>query len=179
MRRHNLWKNSRVLHGKQVVVVKVNFRQLYLPLQNSHFVWPLKKCIVFLCFSRFGLFFFKKLQWKWGKMMQNPMFVGRISRLEDVASIFVGMTVFTKRVSAKKGCFPNLRYEKSCEDILKTPAPPKCNSKTPSKSSLFTAPKRLLEMDHLSGHGWLSEMVGSDRYRQCHLATLYRKHGTR
>ena len=33
-------------------------------------------------------------------------------------------------------------------------------------------------MDHLSSHGWLSEMVGSDRYRQCHLATLYRQHGT-
>lgn len=71
--------------------------------------------------------------------MQNPMFVGRISRLEDVASIFVGMTVFTKRVSAEKGGIPNLRYEKSFEDILNPP--PKCNSKTPSKSSLFTAPK--------------------------------------
>ena len=34
--------------------------------------------------------------------MQNPAFVGRMSRLEGVASIFVGMTVFKKGVSAKK-----------------------------------------------------------------------------
>lgn len=106
--------------------------------------------------------------------MQNPAFVGRMSRLEGVASIFVGMTVFKKGVSAKKWGFPNLRYEKSVKDILN---PPQNVTAKPLQEFPFHGPKRLLEMDHLSSHGWLSEMVGSDRYRQCHLATLYRQHG--
>ena len=55
--------------------------------------------------------------------------------------------------------------------------PPQNVTAKPLQEFPFHGPKRLLEMDHLSSHGWLSEMVGSDRYRQCHLATLYRQHG--
>lgn len=90
--------------------------------------------------------FLKETPVKWGKMMQNPMFVGRISRLEDAASIFVGMTVFTKGCLQKREAFQTWDMKNPLR--ISWTSPPKCNSKTPSKSSIFTAPKGE-EMDHL------------------------------